>query len=228
MKQKTKEEKEDKIKEKATAKKEYEKMKEEIERQKKILHGIVDQQAAEFNIESYLTAQGYPMINIDDEVIVNKYSLIRDSGNEWDSGAQALITYSKVKNPILCKVTGIKVSKGYAYDRIDDFFYHGPSFKNDQEMINAYTHFAKMNPNPIVDDNCLFVEVLFDTLTVEFQPSWGLNVFSFLPLDSEEGTKTFEVWKAVNENSIKLEKARQQEKELMETSDKLVSDLKKS
>lgn len=223
--QKTKEEKaklkivEDDIKAKRSTK--------EIERQKKVLYDVIDQWAAEFHIPEYLSGQDYPELRIDDIVIPNKYGVIKDSSNAWDSGATGIITYAGTKAPFTCKVTGIRVSTGHAKDCVDQLLDHATfKYDSDEEMIKWFElHMDGHHHENFTDNRGLYVEVFFDTIDIDFQPIWGLNVFSFLPIDSEEGKKTHDTWKEIYLNDVLRQKLREQEDALIDDNNKLFENL---
>ena len=190
-----------------------------------LLYYQIDKRAEDFNIKKYLKHINYPLLKVGDKAIVNKYGLFKHSGNYWDKGASQLINYADTNKPIIVNVTGVGVETSYAKNQADDYIKFR-TFRNDVIDDDIITRFfdhlrCSVDDNAIATQDGLYVNVLFDTISIDFNPSWGLNIFSFLPFESKAGQRTFEVWNCVYKNNKKLSKAKETENILI----KKVNDL---
>jgi hypothetical protein len=173
-----------------------------------------------------------------DMVILNKYGLRMDSSNGWDGGANILLSRGGANAdenpaPLFCKVKKVFVDQCYVGEIVDKFFESYTddeilSWDNDivdifkvwlERRRRNYPHPAEAHKpvdysNSIFDYYGLYVGVSFEVIDWDFNPSWSLNVFSFLNATSEDGQATAETWREVYETNVKIE-------ELNEKQDKL-------
>lgn len=151
-------------------------------------------------------------IKVGDRVVVNKYELLsKHSGNGWDTGARALCgMYYKFNEdhygPIYAKITNIHVSDSYFWEQVDKFLenlgynwmgYHNPP--RDEELLKYVgsrfkNWFDKRRMLSMSDNLGFYLDASFQLENVDFKPQWGLNVYSFLQVDSEEAKKTIDAW----------------------------------
>jgi hypothetical protein len=160
-------------------------------------------------------------IKVGDVVILNKYNLFRSSGNGWDGGAKSLLNLIKgvEKNQVVyATVEDVSLATSLFTERIDYFV---DAF-NDNEL-NSFIENSLLEvkfmqwckdrdgrnkvENHWRDDIGLYVDVTFKLHNItSICPKWGLNSYSFLPLDSPLGKKTEAYWKRENELQSKLDK----------------------
>ena len=195
-----------------------------------------EKMASEFNVcEYYRTRTGIDFdIAVDDIVVLNHYGLRFNSANSWDGGAPCLLARGGCNGdenpaPLLCKITSIGIETLPASDIIDMFF-ETYSYKQmlswDNDITAVYQVWLENKrkcygdreivgyTKQIIDIYGLYPVVRFDVIDFDFQPNWGLNLFSFLHISCEEGQQTMETWRAVHDCKAKIEELHEKEEEL--------------
>ena len=160
-------------------------------------------------------------IKIGDVVILNKYDLFRSSGNGWDGGAKSLLNLIKgveQNQVVYATVEDVSLATSLFTDRIDYFV---DAFTDDElnsliersYLEERFKQWCKDRDNRSKtetswrNDIGLYVDVTFKLHNItSICPKWGLNSYSFLPLDSPLGKKTESYWKRENELQLKMEK----------------------
>ena len=188
-----------------------------------------------FNIVEYYYSRTDRMLDfgVDDIVVLNHYGLRFDGSNSWDGGTNALINrggseYNKNPKPITCEITKIYVDTAYSFELIDKFFeqYSYDELKSlDISIVDLYKIWLEKrnkrlgggSTNTIFDIYGLYVTVKFNVIDYDFQPKWGLNIFSFLNINSEEGTQTQDTWQLIYETNINIDMLREKEQELRQS-----------
>ena len=162
-------------------------------------------------------------LEVGDRVIINKYELKNSSSNAWDLGARSLCGNNYKFNethhgPIYAEITDIYVDTSLAFEMMEKFLdnlgytYFGygegeriPGLPS--SIGKKFTEWLRSrktyNYNTITDVFGLYVGVKFKLENIDFDPKWGLNINSFLKVDSEEGKKTTEIWN-IEEEIYKL------------------------
>jgi hypothetical protein len=216
----------------------WKEVKEKINKLESEIYQWYDEYIKTFDINEYYKLR--TGVDLDfaegDIVILNKYGLRMDSNNPWDVGAKLLLRrggydYDKNPAPLFCKITKIYVDKSYLIELVDKFF---DSYNYDEilslnnNIVNIYNVWLEKRgrdhtkyshrpidySNSIFEYNCLYVGATFETINYDFQPNWGLNIFSFLNSTSEEGKLTTETWREIHDINVKIEELNKKEKEL--------------
>ena len=187
--------------------------------------------AKTLNINEFYYSKTNRMMDfgVDDTVVLNYYGLRHDSSNGWDSGAMAVVnrgggSYEPNPKPITCKITKIYVDLAYTDEIIDKFFekYSYDELKSwDSNIVDCYKVWLEKsytNSTPykeIMGKYGVFVTAYFDVIDHDFQPKWGLNVFSFLNVESDEGKLTLDTWSEVHKYNTVINELKEKEDELM-------------
>lgn len=209
----------------------YEKKKQAINLLVNEIRDWYEQEISKFNIDGYYLHKTDRRLDIKvgDTVIANRYALRKDSKNFWDGGANILISeggnvYYENPKPLLYKVTDIYVDSSYVEELIDKFL---NAFSDDyliesgkDKIVDFYKFWLKNYRNNSRFDekknlttfNGLYVGVKIQS--DEFQPKWGLNIFSFLNVESTHGLQTKNIWTKQYENNEKISKLKQEIKEI--------------
>lgn len=154
--------------------------------------------------------------SLEGDFIVNRFNYKFHSSNSWDAGAKGLISVVKTEYqqfPILATLHKMYLDFSYLSEKLSYQLANLPAY-----TIERYANYApgnlepfvksiqKDNSLPITNYNNLFWAVSFDLKqndTVIFSPSWGINAYSFLPLQSEPGQKTWKFWQ--QQAALKIE-----------------------
>lgn len=159
-------------------------------------------------------------IAIGDRVILNKYDLVKASSNGWDGGANTLITHAgKLVAPITAEITSIYIDESYAWEMFDKYVDSVRTevlalIRDEDHFRNIFTNFVNRKNNSIFNDHGLYWTAHFKPST-EFTPHWGLNINSFLKLDSAYGMKTHDLWSREINVKAQLQSLREVENELI-------------
>jgi hypothetical protein len=171
------------------------------------------------------------MIKKGDTVILNKYSLLVSSSNGWDGGAKSLLNLIKGNesyNVVYATVDDVILATSLFTDRIFAFVDNHTDeelhrYEINNEIVSRFNQWwarkDEMNKSNSSwrDVTGLYVDVMFTLHDIEsIKPKWGLNSYSFIPLESQLGKKTEEFWKRENELQKNLEKTRLEQKLLEE------------
>jgi len=136
----------------------------------------------------------YLPIKEGDIVILNKYSPItNDPSNLLYCCKQE---EPENNDPFLAKITEIKV----CYDRYENLLNTFLENLDVKKYINK--NFENIFETWTQLDNCgLYLEAYFETQSHIFQPKWGVNVSSFVKLNSLKGQAICDLWKLEREIS---------------------------
>ena len=198
---------------------------------RKEIYEWYDNVAKEININEFYYSKTNRMMDfgVDDTVVLNYYGLRHDSSNGWDSGAMAVVnrgggSYEPNPKPITCKITKIYVDLSFVGDLIDKFTekYSYDEIKSwDCSIVNCYQIWLERRYNnstpyrEIMGKYGLYVTARFDVIDYDFQPKWGLNIFSFLNVESDDGKITLDTWDEVYKANIKINELKEKEGDLM-------------
>lgn len=160
-------------------------------------------------------------VNVGDEVILNVYSIGGDPYNGWDGGPNSYIKNCGDRSPVILRITDISVDCSLANDRIENWIekqsieylkcgLYYDSLIRDYEQFYNRTFSDKVSLGFGVLG--LYLSANFEPVSHKFKPIWGLNIGSFLKLNSEEGQKTLDVWNEEEEIKKKI-KSLDEEKE---------------
>lgn len=154
-------------------------------------------------------------INVDDEVVLNIYNLVKYARNGWDGGPSSLAKLIKDKEAITgvpeFVIKDIYVDFSLSNERIENYIDSIDDrtvdfvFKQiDNSLESLYkTYCSKRESNPCFDLFGLYKTATF-TSSYKFQPNWGLNVNSFLKKDSPAGKQTIKIYhRQLKESAIR-------------------------
>jgi hypothetical protein len=141
-------------------------------------------------------------VNIGDKVILNKYNIGYYPNNGWDGGPTSYITNCGDKSPVTLRLTDIYVDFSLANDRLEKWIEdRSIDYLNldAKTLIHDYSVYYNKKYNDIdsigFGNLGLYLTAKFEPVSHKFAPIWGLNLASFLKLDSEEGQRTLILWK---------------------------------
>jgi hypothetical protein len=157
-----------------------------------------------------------------DETILNKYGMIhKHCFNGWDSGPTAFLNHCKEEDkttPVICDILSIYVDTSLADERIDNWIAN----RSNQELESMlktpgvifaeyHKHATRLMPKGIAfgEKYGLYKTAMFKAQFSKFNPKWGLNVGSFLEINTPEAQETKQIWL----EEISLDFARKQLKE---------------
>lgn len=161
-----------------------------------------------------------------DVAILNRYCMVHPNAqNGWDGGPNTFLNHCHEDDrntPIKCDILSIHVDTSFAHEKIDKWI-DNRSYENLQGLIDsgslvtAYqTWFKHYTPQNMLwkEHFGLYKTAMFKAHFTKFNPSWGLNVGSFLEIHTPEAKETNEIWL----EEISLDLAR---KHLKEQTDKI-------
>lgn len=137
-----------------------------------------------------------------DEVIPNIYDLEVSSGNGWDVGIAGLMSClekSQKEQPFTATIKEVVADTSLVEERFDHW-----SDNLDYDLLFALAH-DKVKAQERFKIYCdrdsfnipgymgIYYSASFTT-SVGFNPKWRLNVYSFLPVESEAGKATKDLW----------------------------------
>ena len=141
-----------------------------------------------------------------DVAILNRYCMVHPHAqNGWDGGPNTFINHcheDDKNTPIKCDILSIHVDTSFAHEKIDKWI-DNRSYENLQNLIEAntlvssyqnwYKHFT---PKDMLwkEHFGLYKTAMFKAHFTKFNPSWGLNVGSFLEINTPEAKETNEIW----------------------------------
>ena len=144
-------------------------------------------------------------IKVGDTAIINKFYInYHKAENCWDWGPQQLrkcIDKEEYLRPCRVEITKLQIHRLYADECIDGFInnledkgrlaYYGD---NPDGIMTPYLLYIKAKNHKWINEYGLYKEFLFKPINFTFAPSWGLNIYSFLKLDSKAGRLTEMLW----------------------------------
>lgn len=146
-----------------------------------------------------------------DTAVLNVYELVHKCNNGWDGGPRSYLNHcgeDDKSKPVLCRIEKIYVDTSFFDDLVDKFLENTsvPLDADDMRVLNLFHDFLRRRPtlSNIFSKYGLYRTAKFSPLSSGFKPSWGLNVGSFLNVNTPEGKETINVW----EREAALETAR--------------------
>jgi hypothetical protein len=194
--------------------KEYEKQRHVIERAKQILYDSLKPFIDKMN-------EAPCHIKAGDVAILNRYNMLHPhSQNGWDGGPGTFLRHCHEDDrntPINCDIISIHVDCSFAHEKIEKWIDNQSYEKLEQHiklgtLKQAYFNwFENLTPSSMLWKSTygLYRTAMFKAHFTKFNPSWGLNVGSFLECNTPEAKETVEIWR----EEISLDFARKQLKE---------------
>jgi len=147
-----------------------------------------------------------PKFKEGDAVILNRYRLLYDGYNGWDSGPNAVTHYNGFnlgnEKPLIFKVTNVHVDRSMADELVDRFI---DQLSNNNMIdanldavfvyyMNYVSNWRSKSDHVIYNQYGLYWNVNFETNHPKCNPKWGLNEKSFLMSNSPAGIDTYKIW----------------------------------
>ena len=203
----------------------YEANRKIVERAKEILYRSLDPFIKELREAPCHIKEG-------DVAILNRYAMVHEhSQNGWDGGPGTFLNHCHEDDrntPIKCDILSIFVDCSFAHEKIEKWLDNQSYEKLESLMANdnlekAYFGWYKnLTPTNMLWKSTygLYRTAMFKAHFTKFNPSWGLNVGSFLEINTPEAKETYNIWseeiqldfayKTLNAQSEKI-KARKRE-----------------
>ena len=144
--------------------------------------------------------------------------------NGWDLGPNAILnnlSTEELQSPVKVVITEMFIDTSRTYEMLEKYLdevYVEPTLIQSAstvvEMFKTWYH-RNYSHHP---DYSLYVAAKFDILgDVKFKPTWGLNIKSFLPIDSKQGKITEDLWSQEIQKNAHMKISYAMEKEYEET-----------
>jgi hypothetical protein len=157
-----------------------------------------------------------------DVAVINKYGMLhKDCFNGWDGGPNSFLRHCHEDDrntPVMVDILSIHVDTSLAHERIENWV-DNRSYEVLEKLImnpgslfaEYHTHATRMTPKDYTFGKTygLYKTAMFKGHFTKFNPTWGLNVGSFLECNTPEAKETVEIWR----EEISLDFARKQLKE---------------
>lgn len=166
-----------------------------------------------------------------DNCYLNIYSLTCEGRNGWDGGPASLLNFITQKETLdkmpVFAITRVYVDASLAMERIDNFIdscddyvlgvYFDQTVKNLESAYREWC-FTKKTQQDFCDILGLYKSADFSSSCV-FQPKWGLNVNSFLKVNSPAGKETAKIYR----RQLKIDKLSTSILAYREETDKMIN-----
>lgn len=171
-------------------------------------------------------------IKAGDVAILNRYCMVHEHAqNGWDGGPGTFLNHCHEDDrntPIKCDILSIFVDTSFAHEKIEKWIDNQSYEKLESLMANNnlekayFGWYDNLTPQNMLWKSTygLYRTAMFKTHFTKFNPSWGLNVGSFLEINTPEAKETYSIWseeiqldfayKTLNAQSEKI-KARKRE-----------------
>lgn len=168
-------------------------------------------------------------INVEDDAILNIYSMGREGYNGWDGGVGSLLSNipkEEETKPVTLKITKIYVDHSLSNEIIDNFFdNHSDEWLYEKITVdNVFKFFVNWRT---VKLNDVSTKKLYDKRKIlglyktahfeydgSFKPKWGLNIDCFLKKGTPEYDRTYVIWEKEIDIKKKLQDANDLKKAL--------------
>jgi hypothetical protein len=177
----------------------YEANRKIVENAKEILYRALDP-----TIKSLREAPCH--IKAGDVAILNRYNMLHPhSQNGWDGGPGTFLSHCHEDDrntPINCDIISIHVDCSFAHEKIEKWIDNQSYEKLEQHiklgtLKQAYFNwFENLTPSSMLWKSTygLYRTAMFKAHFTKFNPSWGLNVGSFLEINTPEAKETHKIW----------------------------------
>jgi len=185
---------------------------------REILYKLIDEKAEELEKTQCHISEGQT-------AILNVYEMSRSGNNGWDGGPRSLTSNLKTrpKTPVTVKITKIYSDVSLAQEIADKYLDNRSSetlsvLIERGNLVKDYLNYLRIKRggsegSRLGDEMGLYKTAHFET-DDEFQPKWGLNVYSFLAYGTEEYKETYNIWARELEIESQIEELDRRKKEI--------------